>query len=218
MNKFDLSTLSNDAADQYTWSAISQHPSQLSASQYLEYSENDLLDGRTTRHIINALSNAKKSLHIRLEEICLGFGIGIGSIKKKRFPQLIDYVRECGIVAPRILDRLNTLRNAVEHDYIIPSEADVETFVDVVTLFLAATERWMVRHPVEIDYYHPNNNSILNTAILSKISLIWDIGEVRLIFKDPKGSYYGPAIEEITYKSPSPEFFHCVKFALKNSS
>lgn len=45
-----------------------------SAEDYLDFARQDLADGITPRHLINALSNAKRALHMRMEDVCLGFG------------------------------------------------------------------------------------------------------------------------------------------------
>lgn len=215
MVKFDLSLLSDDAADQYTWDWMRTRTEPLSVEDYLSFASSDLSDGKTSRHLVNALSNAKKALHLRLEDMCLGFGAG--DLKKfKAFPALVGYARDCGLVAPRVLDRINSMRNAVEHEYILPSESDVETFVDVVQLFSAATERWVSRRPCNVGYFGDNPLSSLPEDRLSEIIFDWDKGVAILIFGEA-GFHNQSKQEKVKYHSPSPEFFQCVRFALRNS-
>ncbi|AZG10201.1 hypothetical protein EGT29_21310 [Pigmentiphaga sp. H8] len=215
MIKFDPSMLSDDAADQYTWNWMKVRTEPLSAEDYLSFATEDLVDGKTPRNLINSLSNAKKALHLRLEDLCLGFGAK--DLKNlKAFPALINYARECGFVAPRVLDRLNTQRNAVEHDYILPIEADVETLVDIVHLFIAATDRWVSRRPCEVGIY---NVKIINDSSefdLNQLAFDWPQGTASLVFGKSKKSG-NELTETIEYQSPSPEFFQCVRFALRNS-
>ncbi|MGB3276598.1 MAG: hypothetical protein WBA82_10460 [Castellaniella sp.] len=215
MIKFDPSILSADAADQYTWNWMKVRTEPLSAEDYLSFAIDDLADGKAPRNLINALSNAKKALHLRLEDLCLGFGAR--DLKKlKAFPALINYARECGFVAPRVLDRLNAQRNAVEHDYLLPIEADVETLVDIVQLFLAATNRWVSRRPCEVEIYNikvPNDSF---EFYLSQLAFDWPLGTASLIFRE-SGKSRNELAEVIKYQSPSPEFFQCVRFALHNS-
>ncbi|WP_315983253.1 hypothetical protein [Aliamphritea spongicola] len=40
------------------------------------------------------------------------------------------------MVAPRVLKRLNKLRNSLEHDFVSPSRDEVEDFIDVASLFI----------------------------------------------------------------------------------
>jgi hypothetical protein len=53
-------------------------------------------------------------------------------------------LQDLGVIAPRILSKLNQHRNELEHEYTCPDPETVEDFVDVVALFLEAT-----RHRIE---------------------------------------------------------------------
>ncbi|KOQ22611.1 hypothetical protein ACOTC8_16165 [Achromobacter xylosoxidans] len=215
MLNFDLSLLTDDVADQYVWDWMGVRDEPLSAEDYLSFAEDDLRDGRTARHLVNALSNIKKALHIRLEDVCLGFGARDFS-KLRSFPALINYARECGLVAPRVLDRLNAMRNAVEHDYILPAESDVDTFLDVAHLFLAATDRWVTRRPWEVGC---ESVLVVHNSLnfeLYKLDFDWSQGLAVLHFRGCGVRGVVPQ-ETIEYRSPTAEFFACVRFALRNS-
>lgn len=215
MINFDLLLLTDDIADQYLWDWMSVREEPLSAEDYLSFAAHDLRDGRTSRHLVNALSNIKKALHIRLEDVCVGFGArDLGRLRT--FPALINYARECGLVAPRVLDRLNALRNAVEHDYVLPTEYDVDTFFDVAHLFVAVTDRWVSRRPCEVGCASilVAHNSL--SFELYKLDFDWPKGAAILHFREIK--MHGVLSEErVEYLSPSAEFFSCVRFALRNS-
>lgn len=215
MTQFDLSLLSADTAEVDTWDWMEVRAEPLSAADYLSFAALDLVEGKTPRHLVNALSNAKKALHLRLEDLCLGFG-GVNLKSRKTFPDLISYIRECGLVAPRVLDRLNAQRNAVEHDYILPVETDVETFVDVAHLFVAATDRWVSRRPCQIGCsgIEISINSLKYN--LARIDFIWRQGVVSIVLKESKSTPRA-LIEKIEYKSPSAEFFKFVRFAVHHS-
>ncbi|RDX38129.1 hypothetical protein DZA51_01695, partial [Vibrio campbellii] len=107
---------------------------------------------KQSRALVNALSNAKRALHLQVETIAKSLGF----VQQKRgFPNFHDYLgfcERCGVVTPRILKKLNTVRNAVEHEYYIPTESETEDFIDVVELFLAATDKFIFRFPMEIEW------------------------------------------------------------------
>ncbi len=63
------------------------------------------------------------------------------------------------MVTGRLLGKLNALRNSLEHEFAIPSAEDAETFVDVVELFLAATDRLMFNFPTQIEFEVTNQLS-----------------------------------------------------------
>lgn len=217
MLKFDLQCLSPDEVGDYTWSVLRMRKDPLSARNLLDFAIADLKDGdvaasASPRHLVNALSNAKKALHLRLEDVCLGFGCG--SLKSvKSFPKLIAYARNCGVVAPRVLERLNSRRNMVEHEFDVPKKEDVENFVDVVQLFLAVTDRWELRMPVHVDYY--GTAAASNGSLLRGLHLDWTRGAVTLKFKAASAQIRN-APDVLTFESPSDEFFQCVRFVLEH--
>lgn len=115
---------------------------------YFEFAIADLESEDTRRSCVNALSNAKRALHFQIDLIAQAFGIQeVASPKMLFFPQKLEFCINCGVVGPRILRKLNRVRNAMEHEYYIPSKEETEDFVDVVELFLAATDRFMFRFP-----------------------------------------------------------------------
>ncbi|WP_082385683.1 hypothetical protein [Achromobacter sp. 2789STDY5608621] len=215
MTQFDLSLLSDDTAEVDMWDWMEVRTEPLSAADYLSFAALDLVDGKTPRHLVNALSNAKKALHLRLEDLCLGFG-GVNPKSRRTFPDLIRYIRECGLVAPRVLDRLNAQRNAVEHDYILPTEPDVETFVDVAHLFVAATDRWVSRRPCQISCSGIEVTINSMKCNLIQITFDWHQGVVALNFKESK-SIIRALSQRIECKSPSDDFFQYVRFAVRHS-
>ena len=115
-------------------------PFPIRATEYLEYAEEDLKEN-STRAIVNALSNSKRSLDCRTEEILYAYGLR--SIAKKsrwNVPKKLEVLSEIGIVAPRILKKLNIQRNIIEHEFHKPNREKVEDFVDVVSLFSESTK------------------------------------------------------------------------------
>lgn len=86
----------------------------------------------------------------RLNSFSNAYGFG-ASRSRSTFYYRLEFCKSCGIVGPRILRKLNRVRNAVEHEYYVPSQSEVEDFIDVVELFLAATDRYLKNFPKEIE-------------------------------------------------------------------
>ena len=119
---------------------------------YLRFAHADLRRS-FRRNRVNALSNAKRALHLQLE--LLANAIGINSLPRKKrsgFPNLIEFVSKCGLVTPTIIKKVNTVRNTMEHDYYIPTEDEVLDLIGVTELFLAATSHLMNRFPNELHF------------------------------------------------------------------
>lgn len=184
-----------------------------SPRDYIEFAKLDLGDGRSSRNLVNALSNVKRALHLRMEDLCIGFG-AVDLRKLNSFPVLAEYIRKCGIVAPRVLDRLNKLRNTVEHAYAIPDESEVETFIDVAELFLAATNRWIDRQPVDVEFDRSTKDRSGN-YLLDALRFNWSKGEAALYWV-PVGPSLAVRTTSQTYSSGDEKFFACIRFALAN--
>jgi hypothetical protein len=114
----------------------------ISEADYFAFAECDLRDGADARHAINAISNAKRALHLRVDRLVDVLGGYRGSLKRKgEFPSKLQFCRDCGLASPRIINRINSTRNRVEHDYLCPSIDEAEDYTDIVSLFLGATSR-----------------------------------------------------------------------------
>ena len=63
--------------------------------------------------------------------------------KKKdwKFPSKMKELNQVGVVAPRILRKINKTRNLLEHEYTLPSKEKVEDAMDVAILFITYTNR-----------------------------------------------------------------------------
>jgi hypothetical protein len=122
-------------------------PDGVKPRSYLQFAIDDF-GSDSQRELINSASNAKKALHLQVESISdtLGFKAG----KREKFPQRLEFCNACGVVGSRILIKLNHLRNAIEHDYIVPTKEQAEDFIDVVELFLAATNGLLRAFPTDL--------------------------------------------------------------------
>lgn len=143
-----------DPAFSTSWDKIS-YPVETTPHLYLDFSIEDLescLDPTNSRIRVNALSNAKRAMHLQVETIAKAFGYTHKKKGHSNFHTYLEYCQKCGIVTPRILKKLNSVRNAVEHEYYIPTESETKDFIDVTELFLAATDRFINQFPIELEW------------------------------------------------------------------
>nr|WP_299244986.1 hypothetical protein [uncultured Halomonas sp.] len=202
-----LENLTDEHFGSYSWMWVAEKYDK-SASDFLQYAIEDLEDGCTSRNLINAISNTKKALHIRMNELSEGFGIGKSNAC---FPEVFVCLKNCGFVAPKVLDRINKLRNKVEHQYITPALEDVEIYIDVVQLFIASTRKWMENCVVNIKI----EKGVLDDSgefYLSEIEFEWTKGEIELHFRSLKGN---DRKVEIINKSDT-RYFKIISMALQN--
>jgi hypothetical protein len=213
MLNFNPDELLPENLGEYSWGSIVVRTDP-SSYDYLSFARQDLKDGKTSRHLINALSNTKRALHLRLEDMCLGFGSrNLNSLKK--FPQLLDYLRSCGVVSPNVLELLNKRRNQTEHDYDIPDLMSVEIFIDVTELFLVATDRWRDRQPCTAEYTQEIAGT-KGTYRLIGLDFDWRQGIATINYREKDAKSFWD-ISKIEFRSPSTEFFRCASFLISNN-
>ncbi|HKB23466.1 MAG TPA: hypothetical protein VKG64_00320, partial [Methylomirabilota bacterium] len=70
--------------------------------------------------------------------------------KKANFPTRLGLLDDVGLLPRTIIANLNIERNAVEHEYDVPTERRVAEAIDVAKLLLMATERMVEQTPHEV--------------------------------------------------------------------
>lgn len=116
-------------------------PFELSARDFLSFAVEDLkID--SVHGKVNTLSNIKRAIDCRIEELLYCYCLHRKSKHHNwDIPKKLEILTEIGILAPRILRRISTLRNRLEHQFEKPCFEKVEDAVDVGQLFLEATEK-----------------------------------------------------------------------------
>lgn len=122
-------------------------PFSLNAEDFLEFAEKDIR-GKDNKDIINALSNTKRSIENRMDLLLYAFGF---DISKLNFPEKLEELNELGVVAPRILRKINKIRNLLEHQYNLPNKDDVEDAIDIAVLFIEYSNKFIYQHRDYVD-------------------------------------------------------------------
>jgi hypothetical protein len=114
--------------------------------EFLQFAEADLA-GKEHHRLVNSLANAKRAMECQADSLLLAYGL-LHYAKKQRWglPKKLEALQELGIAAPRILSKINSERNLLEHEYTRPEESKVTDFVDIVALFIASTQMHLESH------------------------------------------------------------------------
>ena len=148
-------------------------------SEFLGFAEVDLQSAFEHKYI-NALSNAKRALDCQSDRLLKFFGWYAESQRKFwGFPKKLELLQKLEVVAPRILSKINRVRNLLEHQYIKPNSTQVEDFLDIVSLFIASTDRH-ITSDASVDY---TNDGDTELSSLPNISLTIDYPNEKLIIK-----------------------------------
>ena len=86
----------------------------------------------------------KRAIDCQLDSLLFGFGLFDKSKKQKlTFPEKVATLNNLGVISPRVLKKINQKRNYLEHEFAAPVRDDVEDALDVATLFIAYTDKFL---------------------------------------------------------------------------
>lgn len=143
--------------------------SQLSPVDFLRFAQEDLRESSGKRSIVNCLTNCKRAIDCQIDELIRKLGYYPVSRKEKWFfPRKIQFIKDVGIVAPRIIEKVNKLRNDLEHEFKSPTIDKVEDALDIATLF--------------VSYARTVNMPTLNVGIGGGIQVQYDFDEMSFHF------------------------------------
>ena len=189
-------------------------PYEIDAREFLSFAKEDLEDD-SARGRINALSNAKRAIECRIDEILTLFNLKpFTSRQRLNLPLKIQFLQTLSIPAPNILRRLTVKkRNSLEHDYIMPDREETQDAVEVAELFLKATDpevergyiasatiqdtKWFPdEEPPKFPYQH-------TIGMANKYELIFDLNKGELTLKESYLERYREETRSRSKESPS---------------
>jgi len=144
-------------------------PFDLKAEDFLGFAKEDV-KGDNDKDIINALSNAKRAIENRMDILLYAFGYP-NLEEQWGFPKKVEMLNDLGIIAPRILRKINTLRNLLEHQYKLPTKGEAEDAIDVAVLFLKSTKNCIYNFVDDFVCYDKENHIFLEFINHSEIKV-----------------------------------------------
>lgn len=124
-----------------SWEYMAKPIFEIMPKDFLNFAKSDL-KLKNKRSSVNALSNAKRAIDSQIDSILYILGYYDKSRKEKwNFPKKIDFLNYLGIASPNVLKKINKSRNLLEHEYKYPHKEKVDDIIDIVDLFLRATEK-----------------------------------------------------------------------------
>lgn len=191
---------------------ISYSVKNLWPSRYLSYAKKDLAKA-SERSCVNCVSNAKRALHYQVDALAVAFGWD--KIKKKRndFPSKMEFLGKCGVISPTIIRRINKMRNRVEHDYYIPSEDEAVEYLEIVELYLLATDK--------TSSYFPDGPCADLISDDDEYESEWNYPEsLEISIPEAEGvvKIKANGIELVNYNIDQPEYFEWVSAVVRQHS
>lgn len=108
---------------------------------FVEFAERDLRAGNSTHSLVNATSNLKRAIDCQIDYLFIALNLDkLYREKRLGIDKKLGFLKKSGIFRSRSIEKLNALRNRLEHHYEIPKIEDVEVYFDLVAAFVSVIE------------------------------------------------------------------------------
>ena len=100
--------------------------------EFLVLAEEDFVKGGIASSV-NSITNAKRAIVSQMDQILISFGY---KSLPWNIPQKIKMLKDLGVLLPPILRKISKTRNLLEHEYKKPGKEDVESALDIASLYV----------------------------------------------------------------------------------
>lgn len=122
-------------------------PYNLSPRDYLKFADEDLRSIDSIHSRINAMSNIKRAIDCRVDSILLFWGLRKKADRHLNFTKKAELLNKMGVITPRLIEKINTYRNSIEHVYEVPTVDRINDYRDTAELFLGYTDKYLKIDP-----------------------------------------------------------------------
>ena len=147
----------NIETDTITESNITIPIYDISAEEFLNYAKNSITK-ETKEDIINAISNLKRALDCKMDQFFES--LNIRKIFKKnnlKFEQKTKFLSDIELISTYSINKLNQIRNKMEHEYKIQKINDLYTYYELVSNIIKTIDLYL-----ELLYINGKINMTLN--------------------------------------------------------
>lgn len=116
---------------------------------YLKFAEQSLEHGDTLG-LINCVSNLKRAMDCEIDMFF--YTVNLYNVVKDRnlkIGQKLNFIESIGLFSSRSLDKLNHIRNKMEHNYQVPKINEIDLYFELVEALVRALET-----TISIMYWH----------------------------------------------------------------
>ncbi len=107
---------------------------------YLKYAESSL-DKKDPESLINATSHLKRALDCQIDIFLNSFNLyDLVSSRNLSVEKKVEFISSVCLFPTRSLNRLNKIRNKMEHEYQVPEIEDLNVYFDLITAFIMFVE------------------------------------------------------------------------------
>lgn len=140
---------------------------ELTPRDYLEFAERDLENTDSTHSLVNAVSNLKRAIDCQLDFFLFVFNLdNLYRNKRLGVDRKLGFLSKSGIFSSKSMEKLNKVRNRLEHHYEVPRLEDIEVYYDLVFAFISVIENSLslAGYSAEIEFVVSNGNGAFNIS------------------------------------------------------
>lgn len=147
---------------------------EISPEQFLQYAKEDYRNS-SERDLVNCITNAKRAIDCQTDWILQYLGFEHQNFNDKKYPVItqiiqqfeqdrrkcdpnpikLKFVQSMEIAPTFLISKIREVRNKIEHEYKMPSQADAIEAVELAELYINATQNMMF-YTLLTDYYIRN--------------------------------------------------------------
>jgi hypothetical protein len=190
---------------------VEHFPFQRTPTEFLEFAENDLKQ-KGPQAPANALANAKRALDCQLDYFLKTYGLSqITTNQQWATSKKISLMDDLGIVPQSIFHKINKARNDLEHRYDLPSVITAENSMDIVGIFVAATDLYLFPARVSTYYEIKEGRGGLAAPLLADLQLVLLEGDSI----GAKGNIHGLSFDyQISSETDLNDYLYLLTFIL----
>jgi hypothetical protein len=147
-----------DSQNQGTYDYLLQFPSfDLLPFDYLDFAEREL-NKNSAESRVNCVNHLKRAVDCELDTL-----LHVLKLTKLKIsvPRKLELIAKMGIFNSRSLEKLNQIRNKVEHEYAVPKVEDLEVYFELVQAFVYALDGFIYMlassHTMTWQYTHQDD-------------------------------------------------------------
>lgn len=143
---------------------------------------------------INALSNAKRGVHLSVESLVQLYRLSRYA-RKAGFPGLLQLLQQLEVFPTRLMAVLNRRRNVMEHEYAAPTYEETTEFVEMAELFVDLCYRFFRAAVIGV---YVGEESVCREYRIDPIAFALAVSEVSApsSFETPDGTIHYNILKE----------------------
>lgn len=116
---------------------------EISYNDFMEFAKKELNEDSISEKV-NCISNLKRAADCAVDSFLYVYKLyDVFYQKKLGFHKKLGFIKSIGAVSSRSIEKLNRIRNKMEHSYEIPKVEEIELYYDLVESFIEVLEARM---------------------------------------------------------------------------